>query len=133
MLIEIAQGTVWEFSLSANNFLAHLGAPLWDSSNIFLKSLPLRNLNQISEPRCSRMAFYSSFPGGTAAAFPNFRDLVSSQHEDKLQIVTAAYQYLFYIQDFCFPSRKVHLKSWTQLEQPSWVGHIERFRHMEFN
>lgn len=121
MLIEIAQGTAWEFLRCANNFLAHPGAPLWDSSSIFLKSLPLSNLNQISEPRCSHVAFYFTvFQEGLQ--LPSLTSETQSQantKKDKLQIVTAAYQYLFYIQDFCFLSRKVHLKSWKHSSNTS--------------
>lgn len=61
----IAQGIAWEFLYHGSNSLAHPGAPLGDSGSIFLKFFPFRNLHLV------------------LAAGPNFRDLLSSQHEER--------------------------------------------------
>lgn len=88
---------------------------------MFLKFLPLSNLHQISEPRRPFEAFNLAvlqeglqLPSPTSELYSQ-----ANMRRDELQMVTAEYQYLFYIPDVGFLSREVHLKSWPHSSNSS--------------
>lgn len=80
---------------------------------MLLKFLPHSNLHQISEPKCPTETFNLAVlqEGLQLPSPPSEIYSQANMRRDKLQMVTAEYQYLFYTPDLGFLSREVHWKS----------------------
>lgn len=88
---------------------------------MFLKFLPPSNLHHISEPGCPFEAFSLPVLQEGLQLPPPTSEIYSQANtrRDELRMVTAEYQYLFYIPDSGFLPREVHLKSWPHSSNSS--------------